>query len=101
FPISLANSLNGRGFPQVEPLSRRLSTWRSAKPSSRKLRERRRHGETHLSAQQAHPEAPSRLSRTHGDEGRTQGAEAAPRPQPPQALGLTQSRAGFLAISEG
>lgn len=59
--------------------------------------------EAHLPAQQSGPQAAARLSGTHGDAGRPQGAERAPgaRPQEAQRLTTLKKRADFLAANAG
>jgi ribonuclease P protein component len=59
--------------------------------------------EAHLSAQQPRPRPPSRLSRAHGDGGRTRGDPGAPRPRSRQAVGLItlSKRADFLKANAG
>src|SRR4051794_5949093 len=59
--------------------------------------------EAHFSAEQPGPQAPARLSRPHGDAGRPQGAERAPRPRPQEAQRLTtiKKRSDFVAANAG
>ncbi len=59
--------------------------------------------EAHLPAEQPRPQAPARLPVAHGDGGRTQGAERAPRPRPQEAqrLVILRKRADFLAANAG
>ena len=59
--------------------------------------------EAHLPAEQPRPQAPTRLSVAHGDGGRTQGPELAPRPRPQEAqrLNILRKRSDFLAANAG
>jgi ribonuclease P protein component len=59
--------------------------------------------EAHFPAEQPRPQAPARLPRAHGDSGRPQGAERAPRPRPQEAqrLATIKKRADFLAANAG
>src|SRR5437763_15407891 len=59
--------------------------------------------ETHLPAEQPGPQAAPRVPQAHGDGGRPQGAELAPRarPQEAQRLATPKSRADFLAANAG
>jgi ribonuclease P protein component len=59
--------------------------------------------EAHLPAEQSRPQAPSRVPVPHGDRGRPQGAERAPRPRPQEAqrLGIIRKRADFVAANGG
>jgi ribonuclease P protein component len=59
--------------------------------------------EAHLSAEQSRPRTPARIPLPHGDAGRTQGAERAPRPRPQEAQRLTtiRKRADFVAANGG
>src|SRR3954449_11674643 len=59
--------------------------------------------EAHFSAEQPRPQAPARLPVTHGDRGRPQGAERAPRPRAQEAQRLTtiKKRSDFLAANAG
>ena len=59
--------------------------------------------EAHLPAEQPRPQAPIRLSVAHGDGGRTQGPELAPRtrPQEAQRLNILRKRSDFLAANAG
>jgi ribonuclease P protein component len=59
--------------------------------------------EAHLPAEQPGPQAPARLPVAHGDGGRTQGAELAPRPRPQEAqrLNILRRRSDFLAANAG
>ena len=50
--------------------------------------------EAHLSAEQPRAQAPSWISRPHGNRRRMQGAQCAPRPRLLEALRLTQSAPG-------
>jgi len=59
--------------------------------------------EAHLPAKQSRPRAPARVPAPHGDSGRAQGAQRAPRPRPGQAQRLItiRKRADFLAANKG
>jgi ribonuclease P protein component len=59
--------------------------------------------EAHLPAEQSRPQAPARVPVPHGDRGRPQGAERAPRPRPQEAqrLGIIRKRADFVAANGG
>jgi ribonuclease P protein component len=63
--------------------------------------------EAHLPTEQARPRTPSRLSRPHGDGGRTQGDRAPQGPRPQAAVGLgprierLRVRRDFLAANSG
>jgi ribonuclease P protein component len=59
--------------------------------------------EAHLPAEQSRPQAPARVPQPHGDSGRPQGAERAPRPRPQEAqrLATIKKRADFLAANSG
>jgi ribonuclease P protein component len=59
--------------------------------------------EAHLSAEQSRPGAAARISVPHGDAGRTEGAERAPRPRPQetQRLITLRKRADFVAANGG
>jgi ribonuclease P protein component len=59
--------------------------------------------EAHLPAEQSRPQAASRVPPPHGDGGRSQGAELAPRARPQEAQRLTtlKKRADFLAANAG
>jgi ribonuclease P protein component len=59
--------------------------------------------EAHLPAEQSRPQAPARVPEPHGDPGRPQGAERAPRPRPQEAqrLGTIKKRADFVAANSG
>jgi ribonuclease P protein component len=59
--------------------------------------------EAHFSAEQPRPQTPARLPRAHGNAGRTQGAERAPRARPQEAQRLTtiKKRSDFLAANAG
>src|SRR3954447_526472 len=59
--------------------------------------------EAHLPAEQSRPQAQARVPLPHGDAGRTQGAERAPRAGPQEAQRLTtlKKRADFLAANGG
>src|SRR3954469_14502979 len=59
--------------------------------------------EAHFSAEQPRPQAPARLPRAHGNAGRAQGAELAPRPRPQEAqrLATIKKRSDFLAANAG
>jgi ribonuclease P protein component len=59
--------------------------------------------EAHLPAEQPRPQAPARLPVAHGDGGRTQGPELAPRPRPQEAqrLNILRKRSDFLAANAG
>src|SRR5919106_3350340 len=59
--------------------------------------------EAHLPAEQSRPQAPARLPVAHGDTGRTQGSERAPRPRPQEAQRLVtlRKRSDFLAANAG
>jgi ribonuclease P protein component len=59
--------------------------------------------EAHLPTEQSRPQAASRLSRPHGNRGRSQGAERSPRPRPQEAqrLATIKKRADFLAANAG
>jgi ribonuclease P protein component len=59
--------------------------------------------EAHLPAQQPRPQAASRVPQPHGDRGRPQGAQLAPRarPQEAQRLVTIKRRADFLAANGG
>ena len=59
--------------------------------------------EAHLPAEQSRPQAPARLPRPHGDGGRPQGAEFAPRarPQKAQRLISLKKRSDFVAANSG
>jgi ribonuclease P protein component len=59
--------------------------------------------EAHLPTEQSRPQAASRVSRPHGDAGRSQGAELSPRsrPQEAQRLATIKKRADFVAASAG
>jgi ribonuclease P protein component len=59
--------------------------------------------EAHLPAEQSRPQAPARVPQPHGDSGRPQGAECAPRPRPQEAQRLTtiKKRADFIAANGG
>jgi ribonuclease P protein component len=59
--------------------------------------------EAHLPAEQSRPQAPARVPVPHGDPGRPQGAELAPRPRPQEAQRLTtlKKRSDFLAANSG
>jgi ribonuclease P protein component len=59
--------------------------------------------EAHLPAKQSRPQAASRVPQPHGDGGRAQGAERAPRARPQEAQRLTtiSKRADFLAANAG
>jgi len=52
--------------------------------------------EAHLPTEQACPQAPSRLSRAHGNAGRPQGAGRAPGAGPQTPVGVTTGRAARL-----
>jgi ribonuclease P protein component len=59
--------------------------------------------EAHLPAQQPRPQAASRVPQPHGDGGRPQGAQFAPRarPQEAQRLATIKKRADFVAANSG
>jgi ribonuclease P protein component len=59
--------------------------------------------EAHFPAEQPRPQAPARVPEPHGDAGRPQGAERAPRarPQEAQRLSTIKKRADFLAANGG
>ena len=62
--------------------------------------------EAHLPAEQSRPQAPARVPVPHGDAGRTQGPERAPRPRPQEAqrlgrLAVLKKRSDFLAANSG
>ena len=59
--------------------------------------------EAHFPAEQPRPQAPARLSLTHGDSGRPQGAERAPRPRTQEAQRLITlvKRSDFVAANAG
>jgi ribonuclease P protein component len=59
--------------------------------------------EAHLPAEQSRPQAPARVPQPHGNAGRPQGAECAPRPRPQEAQRLTtiKKRADFIAANGG
>jgi ribonuclease P protein component len=59
--------------------------------------------EAHLPAEQSGPQAAARVPEPHGDPGRPQGAERAPRPWPQEAqrLATLKKRADFLAANGG
>jgi ribonuclease P protein component len=59
--------------------------------------------EAHFSAEQPRPQAPARIPRPHGDAGRPQGAEPAPRTrtQEAQRLVTLKKRADFVAANSG
>jgi ribonuclease P protein component len=59
--------------------------------------------EAHLPAEQSRPQAQARVSVSHGEPGRPQGAERAPRarPQEAQRLATIKKRADFLAANAG
>ena len=54
--------------------------------------------EAHLPAEQTCAQAPSRISRPHGDCRRPQGSQCAPRPRPQEAVGLTRPLARGRAL---
>jgi len=59
--------------------------------------------EAHLSAEQSGPRTAARVPGPHGDRGRPQGAERAPRsrPQEAQRLATIKKRSDFLAANSG
>jgi ribonuclease P protein component len=59
--------------------------------------------EAHLPAEQSRPQTPARVPAPHGDRGRAQGTECAPRarPQEAQRLETIRKRADFLAANAG
>jgi ribonuclease P protein component len=59
--------------------------------------------EAHLPAEQPGPQAAPRVPKPHGNRGRPQGAERAPRPRPQEAqrLATISKRADFLAANGG
>jgi ribonuclease P protein component len=59
--------------------------------------------EAHFPAEQPRPQTPARLPLAHGDSGRPQGAERAPRarPQETQRLTTIKKRSDFLAANAG
>jgi ribonuclease P protein component len=62
--------------------------------------------EAHLPAEQSGPQAAARVPGPHGDSGRPQGAERAPRPRPQEAQRLEppavlRKRSDFLAANAG
>jgi ribonuclease P protein component len=59
--------------------------------------------EAHLPAEQSRPQAASRVSGTHVDRRRPQGAErpSGPRPQEAQRLSIIKKRGDFLAANAG
>jgi ribonuclease P protein component len=59
--------------------------------------------EAHFPAEQSGPQAAARIPQPHGDSGRPQGAERAPRtrPQEAQRLATLRKRADFIAANSG
>ena len=81
-------------------------------PSAARCIRRRRTREADLSTQQAGAQAPSWISRAHGDHGRAQGGCSAPQPRaqaaqrltrPPRSIAMhrLKQRADFLAAANG
>jgi ribonuclease P protein component len=92
FPYKRANSLSRTGFFRgCHPAS--VST--SGAGLQGKVRSEKER-ETHLSAEQAHPQAPSRISRPHGNEGGPKGDQATAGGEPQASLGLRLWAPGSL-----
>jgi ribonuclease P protein component len=60
---------------------------------------RARHDEAHVPAEQPGAQAPARLPRPHGDQGRPAGDQPPPRPRPQARLGLTGHGGGPAPIA--